>query len=68
MASINQRVSAMNPNQDHEELRTLLLDILTDLAALRTAINAHTHSGVTAGAGTSGTANASTAGTLLTTV
>ena len=47
-----------------DEIRQLLNSVLTDLAALRTALNAHTHGGITTGSGTSGVANASTMGTL----
>ena len=47
-----------------DEIRQLFNSVLTDLAALRTALNAHTHGGITTGSGTSGVANASTMGTL----
>lgn len=50
------------------ELYRLLLAVQLDLAALRTSLNAHTHGGITAGAATSGVANASTMGALETLV
>jgi GpV Apex motif len=62
--SINQRINYVPDDLTGNELRALLQSVLTDLAALRTALNAHTHGGVTTGAGTSGAANASTMGTL----
>jgi len=66
--SINQRSNYISDDFAANEIRTLLQSILIDLAALRTALNAHTHGGITTGAGTSGVANASTMGTLNTTV
>ena len=66
--SINQRVVFIPDDLTSNELRPLLQSILTDLAALRTALNAHTHGGITTGSGTSGVANASTMGTLNTLV
>ena len=62
--SINQRTNYVADDLTGNEMRALLQSILTDLAALRTALNAHTHGGITTGAGTSGVANASTMGTL----
>ena len=62
--SINQRMAAVPDLLTSEEIRQLLNSVLTDLAALRTALNAHTHGGITTGSGTSGVANASTMGTL----
>ena len=62
--SINQRSNYISDDFAANELRALLQSILVDLAALRTALNAHTHGGITTGAGTSGVANASTMGTL----
>ena len=62
--SINIRTNAIPDDMTAQELQLLLSSILTDLAALRTALNAHTHGGITTGAGTSGVANASTMGTL----
>jgi len=50
------------------EMQALLQSILVDLAALRTALNAHTHGGVTVGAGSTGVASVATMGTLNTTV
>jgi hypothetical protein len=66
--SINQRVVYLPDDLTSQELRPLLQSILTDLTALRTALNAHTHGGITTGSGTSGVANASTMGTLNTLV
>ena len=66
--SINQRIVYLPDDLTSQEIRPLLQSILTDLAALRTAINAHTHGGITTGSGTSGVANASTMGTLNTLV
>jgi hypothetical protein len=62
--SINQRIVYLPDDLTSQEIRPLLQSILTDLAALRTALNAHTHGGITTGSGTSGVANASTMGTL----
>jgi hypothetical protein len=62
--SINQRIVFLPDDLTSQEIRPLLQSILTDLTALRTALNAHTHGGITTGAGTSGVANASTMGTL----
>ncbi len=62
--SINQRMVAVPDLLTSDEIRQLFNSVLTDLAALRTALNAHTHGGITTGAGTSGVANASTMGTL----
>ena len=62
--SINQRTNYVADDLTGNEMRALLQSILTDLTALRTALNAHTHGGITTGAGTSGVANASTMGTL----
>lgn len=62
--SINQRMVTVPDLLTSDEIRALFNSILTDLTALRTAMNAHTHGGITTGAGTSGVANASTMGTL----
>ena len=62
--SINQRMAAVPDLLTSDEIRQLLNSVLTDLAALRTALNAHTHGGITTGSGTSGVANASTMATL----
>ena len=62
--SINQRMAAVPDLLTSDEIRQLFNSVLTDLAALRTALNAHTHGGITTGSGTSGVANASTMGTL----
>ena len=62
--SINQRMAAVPDLLTSDEIRQLLNSVLTDLAALRIALNAHTHGGITTGSGTSGVANASTMGTL----
>lgn len=65
--SINQRTAFVPDELTSNEIRPLLQSILADLAALRTAVNAHTHGGITTGSGTSGVANAATMGTLNTT-
>lgn len=62
--SIKQRMANIPDSITDRELRALLVSILTDLTALRTAVNTHTHGGITTGAGTSGVANAATMGTL----
>jgi hypothetical protein len=62
--SINQRMATVPDLLTSDEIRQLFNSVLTDLAALRTALNAHTHGGITTGSGTSGSANASTMGTL----
>ena len=62
--SINQRTNYVADDLTGNEMRALLQSILTDLTALRTALNAHTHGGITTGSGTSGVANAATMGTL----
>jgi hypothetical protein len=65
--SISQRMPKVPDQLTSREIYALLQSVLTDLAALRTALNAHTHGGITTGSGTSGVANASTMGTLNTT-
>lgn len=65
--SINQRIAAVPDDLTGEEIRQVLQSILIDITALKTAINSHTHGGITTGAGTSGVANAATMGTLNTT-
>jgi hypothetical protein len=62
--SISQRMPKVPDELTSREIYPLLQSILTDLTALKAAMNAHTHGGVTTGAGTSGVANASTMGTL----
>ncbi|CAB4130581.1 hypothetical protein UFOVP123_16 [uncultured Caudovirales phage] len=62
--SIVVRTNAMPDDLTAGELYQLMQSVLTDLAALKTAINSHTHGGITTGAGTSGVANAATMGTL----
>jgi hypothetical protein len=62
--SINQRMAAVPDLLTSDEIRQLLNSVLTDLAALRTALNAHTHGGITAGSASSGVASVSTMGTL----
>lgn len=62
--SIAQRMNGMVPNKDVEDIRVLLTAIRADLEALRVALNTHTHGGITAGAGTSGAANAATVASL----
>lgn len=53
MASIKERFGATNDSQI-AELRAIVDDILRDLTAIRSAFNAHVHSGVTTGGGNSG--------------
>lgn len=62
--SIVVRTNAMPDDLTAGELYQLMQSVLTDLAALKTAINSHTHGGITTGSGTSGVANAATMGTL----
>ena len=62
--SIVVRTNAMPDDLTAGELYQLLQSILTDLTALKTAINSHTHGGITTGSGTSGVANAATMGNL----
>ena len=62
--SISQRMPKVPDELTSREIYALLQSILTDLTALKTAMNAHTHGGITTGSGTSGVANASTMGTL----
>jgi hypothetical protein len=66
--SISQRMVFIPDDLTSQEIYALLQSILTDLTALKTAMNAHTHGGITTGSGTSGVANASTMGTLNTLV
>jgi hypothetical protein len=65
--SINQRLAAAPDDLTAQEIAAVLQSILVDLAALKTAVNTHTHGGITTGAGTSGAPNANTMGTLNTT-
>ncbi len=65
--SINARVNRLADGIDRQELAFILQSILTDLTAIKTAVNSHTHSGVTAGAASTGAADANTVGTLNTT-
>jgi hypothetical protein len=65
--SIQARVNRLADGIDRQELAFVLSSILTDLTALKTAINAHTHGGITTGSGTSGVANGGTMGSLNTT-
>lgn len=53
MASIKERFGATNDSQI-AELRAIVDDILRDLTAIRTAFNAHVHSGVATGGANSG--------------
>lgn len=66
--SIQQRLAAAPDDLTAQEIAAVLQSILVDLTALKTAINTHTHGGITTGAGTSGVANAATMGTLNTLV
>lgn len=65
--SIDVRMSKVPDLLTSREIRQLFDSILTDLAALKTAINTHTHDGVTAGSASTGAADAGTMGTLNTT-
>lgn len=59
--SVVQRVNAsFDLGAAQDELMAVLSAIQADLAQLAFSINNHTHSGITAGGGTSGTANAAT--------
>lgn len=62
--SIKQRLAVLPDELTTREIRELFESILTDLTALRTALNAHTHGGVTVGAGSTGVADADAMGTL----
>ena len=66
--SISQRMAKVPDTLTERELRNLLNSVLTDLTSLktqfnqlRTDFNAHTHGGVTTGAGTSSAPTATTA-------
>jgi hypothetical protein len=52
--SVAQRTAALAQHVDAEQLYKLLTQIQADLAALRAQVNAHVHSGVTAGAANTG--------------
>lgn len=62
--SINQRMVKVPDELTSREIRQLFISILADLQALQAALAAHTHGGITTGAGTSGAANAGTVTTL----
>ena len=62
--SINARINRLADGIDRQELQQILTSILTDLTALKTAINTHTHDGVTTGTDSSGAADAGTMGDL----
>lgn len=62
--SIKQRVANLADGINRQELTFILDSILNDLTALKTAVNSHTHSGVTTGADSSGAADANTMGDL----
>lgn len=64
--SIATRLGKLPDKLTDNELRAVLLAMLADLTALRAALNAHTHGGVTVGAGSTGIADTSTMGTLTT--
>lgn len=66
--SINVRMAKVPDELTSREIRFLLQSILTDLAALATAVDTHTHDGVTVGSGSTGPADSGTVGTLNTTV
>lgn len=52
--SIKQRMSAVPSDITARELAALYNAILVDLAAIRTLLNTHVHSGVTAGGANTG--------------
>lgn len=52
--SIKQRLQAVPSDITARELAALYNTILVDLAAIRTLLNTHVHSGVTVGAGDTG--------------
>lgn len=54
MASVIRQLNAMPGHRDTGALFPLIDDIRLDLDALRTLLNTHVHSGVTAGAGNTG--------------
>lgn len=62
--SINQRMSKVPDLLTSREIKALFESILTDIEALKTAVNAHTHDGVTTGSGSTGAADAGTVGDL----
>ena len=62
--SINQRMVKVPDELTSREIRQLFVSILADLQTLQSALNTHTHGGVTVGAGTSGAANAGTVSSL----
>lgn len=62
--SINQRMAKVPDLLTSREIRALFDAILADLEAIKTAVNTHTHDGITAGSATSGAADANTVGTL----
>lgn len=62
--SINVRMAKVPDLLTSRELRPLLQSILTDIEAIKTAMNSHTHDGVTAGAASTGAADANTVGAL----
>lgn len=63
--SITQRVNLTGLDAGTaRQIAALLQSVLTDLAAIKLALNTHTHGGITTGAGTSAVANAATVGTL----
>lgn len=54
MASVNRQLNALPTRRDTAALQPLIDDIRLDLDALRTLLNTHVHSGITAGAANSG--------------
>lgn len=67
MASVTRSLNALPTRRDTAALQPLIDDVRRDLDSLRTVLNTHVHSGITAGAANSG-APTTTAGALLTTV
>lgn len=62
--SIKERMAKVPDLLTSREIRALFDAILADLDAIKTAVNTHTHDGVTAGSASTGAADANTVGTL----
>jgi len=62
--SINVRMAKVPDLLTSREIRALFESILADLEAIKTAVNTHTHDGVTTGSDSTGAADANTVGTL----
>jgi hypothetical protein len=61
MASVSKQVNALPSKREVAALRALVEDMRLDLDALRTQLNAHVHSGVTAGGANTGAPTTSAA-------